>query len=151
MISFRNHEKFDKDATIIFIDKEQVKQKDFLFKDKNLEESLVQLIKEDRFSGEKDEVFPFIAKKNKLVLFVGVGKSEDQNLTALRITVKKALASSYLKKCEALELITHSTEEKSIIAIIEGIMIGTYKWEKYKSTSKDSKSKTLSNVTIVCE
>lgn len=149
MISFRNNEKFDKDAAIILINKEQVKQKDFLFKDKSLEESLILLIKEERFSGDKDEVFPFIAKKNRLVLFVGVGKSEDLSLTALRITVKKALASTYLKKCEEVELIPHTTDEKSVVAIIEGIEIGTYKWDKYKSKPKDNKGKKLNSIVIV--
>lgn len=149
MISFRNNEKFDKDATIILIDKDQVKQKDFLFKNKNVEEGLKELIKEGRFSGEKDEIFPVVDKKAGLVLFVGLGKAEELTLTALRITTKKALLSSFLKKCEDVELIPHATDEKAVIAIIEGYLIGTYKWDKYKSKPKEEKSKTLKNVYLV--
>lgn len=149
MISFRNNEKFDKDATIILLDKEQVKQKKFLFKDKTVEEELKELIKSGRFSGEKDEVFPSVIKKNGLVLFVGLGKPQDLTLTALRITVKKALLSSFLKKCEEVELIPNAVDEKSVVAIIEGYLIGTYKWEKYKSKPKDDKSTILKNVHLV--
>ena len=149
MISFRNNEKFDKDATVILLDKEQVKQKAFLFKDKNVEDGLKELIKSGRFSGEKDETFPLVIKKSGLVIFVGLGKAEDLTLTALRITVKKALLSSFLKKCEEVELVPNATDEKSVIAIIEGYLIGTYKWDKYKSKPKDEQSTALKNVYLV--
>lgn len=150
MISFRNNEKFDKDATIILIDKDQVKRKEFLFKDKHAEDSLKDLIKEGRFSGDKDEAFPLIVKKSRLVLFVGLGKPEDLSLTALRISVKKALTSAFLRKCEEVEIILHAIDEKSIIAVIEGYLIGTYKWDKYKSKPKDEKNIQLKNVVLVC-
>ncbi len=149
MISFRNTEKFDKDATIIFIDKEQIKNKEFAFKNKNVEEGLKELVKADRFSGEKDEVFPLDVKKSGLVLFVGLGKAEDLSPTALRITVKKAIGSSFLKKAEEIELIPHNDDEKTVIAVIEGYLIGTYKWDKYKSKPKDDKGKELKEVFLV--
>ena len=149
MISFRNNGKFDKDAAVILIDKEQARQKKFLFKDKAVEEALKELIKSGRFSGEKDEVFPAVVKKGGFVLFVGLGKLDDLTLTALRMTVKKALLSSFLKKCEEVELIPHAVDEKSVVAIIEGYLIGTYKWDKYKSKPKDEKNTALKNVYLI--
>ena len=149
MISFRNNEKFDKDATVILVDKQQIKQKEFLFKDKHALDGLLDLIKEGRFSADKDEVFPLVGKKSRLVLFVGLGKPEDLSLTALRITVKKALTSAFLKKCQEVELIPHATDEKTVIALIEGYLIGTYKWDKYKSKPKDEKNTKLKTVVLV--
>ena len=149
MISFRNAEKFDKDATIILVNKEQIKSKEFSFKDKSVEDGLKELVKDGRFSGDKDEIFPLVVKKSGLVLFVGLGKAEELTMTALRITVKKALLSSFLKKCEEVELVPHAADEKSVIAVIEGYLIGTYKWDKYKSKPKDDKSKDLKHVFLV--
>lgn len=149
MISFRNSEKFDKDATIILIDKKQINDKKFFFKDKNVEEDLKSLIKSGRFSGSKEEIYPLDSKKRGLVLFVGLGKAEDMSLTALRITVKKALGASFLKDCENVELIPHTSDDRCVIAAIEGYLIGTYRWDKYKSKPKDDKNKKLEHVFLV--
>lgn len=149
MISFRNSEKFDKDAIIILIEKEQLKNKKFPVKNKQIEEALKDLVKSERFCADKDEVFPMDVKKTGLVLFVGLGKGEDLSLTALRMSVKKALGSPFLSKCEDLELVPHICDEKSVVAIIEGYLIGTYKWDKYKSKPKDDKNRSLKTLTIV--
>jgi len=148
VISFRNSEKFDKDATVILIDKEQLKNKDFPFNHKKLEEEFVALSKNGQFSADKDEMFPLVIKGG-LVLLVGLGKKEDLTLTALRIVVKKALVSQFLKKHAEVEIVPHATDEKSVIAVIEGFLIGTYKWDKYKSKSKDDKSVPRKHVYII--
>jgi leucyl aminopeptidase len=148
MISFRNLEKFDKDATVILISKEQAKNKIFQFKQSKLEEELKNLLKNGQFSGDKEEMFPLIVKGG-LVLIVGLGKIEDLSLTALRIVVKKALTSAFLKTCKAVEIIPHSPDTKSIVAIIEGHVLGTYKWDKYKTKAKDDKTVSQKEVVVV--
>jgi leucyl aminopeptidase len=148
VISFRNTEKFDKDATIILIDKEQTKSKNFLFKHKKLEEDLKELVKSGQFSGDKEEMFPIVIKGD-LVLLVGLGKADELSLTALRIVVKKALMSGFLKKCKTVEIVPHAEDEKSIVAIIEGHLLGTYRWDKYKSKPKDDKSVPQKEVIVV--
>jgi leucyl aminopeptidase len=148
VISFRNSEKFDKDATLILIDKEQAKSQEFRFKHKKLEDELTELIKDGQFSGDKEELFPLVIKGG-LVLLVGLGKLEDLSPTALRIVVRKSLMSSFLKKSKTVEIIPHDDTVKSVIAIIEGHLIGTYRWDKYKSRSKDDKTVAQKDVTIV--
>jgi len=148
VISFRNSEKFDKEATIVLLDKEQVKGKSFPFKHKKLEEDIKDLIKNGQFSGDKDEMFPVVIKGG-LVLLVGLGKPADLTLTALRIVVKKALMSSFLKKAKSIELIPHCDDDKAVIAIIEGHLLGTYKWDKYKSKPKDDKTVSDKEVVVV--
>src|ERR1041385_7533142 len=106
VISFRNSEKFDQDATIILIDKEQIKKKSYRFKNKKLEEELNDLVKSGQFSGDKDEIFPVLIKDG-LFLLTGLGKGSDLSLTALRISIRKALLSSFVKKCKTLEIIPH--------------------------------------------
>ena len=102
MITFRSSAKFDKKAALILISKEQLKNKKFSFADKPLKDQVVSLGQSDYFSGEDGQVFPLASGKN-IVLLVGIGAQKDLSLTALRITVRKALLSPSLSKIKDLE------------------------------------------------
>ncbi len=128
----------------------------FSAKAKNTEESSVVLLtsqqKDKRLKKdlEKGEVFP-VFEGQKLVLFVGLGKADKLTLTDVRIQVRKALLSSYLKRIKNVEFIPHTKEEAVVKAIIEGVLIGAYTWDKYKSKEKDDKTIKDKHVTIAVE
>ncbi|MEI7998405.1 MAG: leucyl aminopeptidase [Candidatus Omnitrophota bacterium] len=131
MISFSSKSKHEQDAIIVLLTSQQ--------SDKRLKKDL-----------EKGEIFPVLEGK-KVLLFVGLGKGELLTLTDLRIQVRKAAMSLYLKKIKNIEVIPHSKEDVAIKAIIEGILIGTYVWDKYKSKDKDDKSIKDKNFVIAVE
>jgi leucyl aminopeptidase len=127
----------------------------FSSKVKNAEASIVLLTssqKDKRLKREleKGDVFP-IQEGKTLVLFVGLGKADKLSLTELRIQVRRAFLSSFLKKLKNIELIPHTKDADAIKAIIEGARIGTYTWDKYKSKDKDSGIVKDKHVTIAVE
>ena len=131
MISFRPQAKYDKDATVVFLTAGQTHA---------------------RFKNEleKGEIFP-VLEGAKTFLFVGLGKIDKLSLTDLRIQVRKALSSGYLQKAKTVEIVPHSKDDTAIIAIIEGVAIGTYVWDKYKSKDKNDKTIKDKQITIAVE
>ena len=131
MISFHSKASFNKQAAVILLAKDQKHH----------------LLKKDL---DKGEIFPVINGKTTFI-FVGLGKEKSLTLTALRIDVRKALLSSLLKNTKDVEIVPHTKDEKSIVAIIEGALIGTYVWDKYKSKSDDDKSIKEKDIIIVAD
>ncbi len=131
MISFSLSLKKNQEATIVLLTTGQT--------DKRLKKDL-----------EKGEIFPILEGKN-LVLFVGLGKSDKLTLTDLRIQVRKAVLSSFLKKIKSVGVIPHIKDDAAVKAIIEGICIGTYTWDKYKSKDKDNSTIKDKNFVMVVE
>ncbi len=128
MISFRPKAKYDKEATVVLLAAGQT---------------------HPRFKKllEKGELYP-VLDGAKTFLFAGLGHVEKLSLTDLRIQVRKALLSVYLKKAKTVEIVPHSKDDASIIAIIEAAAIGTYAWDKYKSKDKDNKNVKIKQITI---
>jgi len=144
VISFRPKARFDKDAAVLLLTDGQ--------KHPRLKKEL-----------EKGEIFPVLEGK-RLSLFVGLGKTEKLSLTEVRINTRKALLSPFIKSARTVEVVPHTSDENAVKAIIEGICIGTYVWDKYKSRSKDDKtvkdksvviaaaqSKALRQAVTICE
>ena len=131
MILFNPKPKYDKDATVVFLAAGQ---------------------SHARFKNEleKGEIFP-VLDGAKTLLFVGLGKADKLSLTDLRVQVRKALASQYLQKAKTVEIIPHRKDDTTIIAIIEGVIIGSYVWDKYKSKDKNDKTIKLKQITIAVE
>lgn len=130
MINFRATAQFDKQATVVLLSVEELKQKKFRFQNNSLKANIRELQRGGKFNAEKGEVFPLVIK-GKTVLLAGLGKKADLTLTALRIFVRKALLSPYLSKIKDFEIVPHASDEKAIRAVIEGVLIGTYAWKKY--------------------
>ncbi len=145
MISFRHPAKFDKEATLILVDKEQVKNRNFPALPKALKESVTRVLDADQFSADNDQLFPIVNGK-QVILLVGVGKKTDVNLTALRSTLRGALLSAYLKKAKDAEIIIHDPKDDVIKAAIEAALIGTYTWQKYKTPDKNDKTVTKKHI-----
>lgn len=138
MITFRPSIKFDKSASAILIDTDQIKAKKYLFADKALEGQIALLAKSGQFSGEDGQVFPLLFS-HKLVVLVGIGDLKSLSLSALRVTVRKALMTSPLDKANELEIVLPQ-EDKIVNAVIESILIGTYVWKKYRTKKKEDKT-----------
>ncbi len=117
MIHFHAKPKFDKDAALVLLASGQTHAK----------------LKKDL---EKGELFPILEGK-RVILFAGLGKADKLSLTDLRIQVRRAFLSGYFKKAKTIEIVPHTKDEAAVKAIIEGVMIGTYVWDKYKSKSKE--------------
>lgn len=131
MISFRTKVKYDQQATVILLAQDQTHPK--------LSRKL-----------EKGELFPVEDGKHLLV-FAGLGKQKDLSLTDLRIQVRRVMLSGYLKTFKSIELLPHTEEEASVQAVIEGVLIGGYVWDKYKSRPKDDKMVKDKDVIIVAD
>ncbi len=131
MISFRPKAKFDKDAALILLAAGQTHPK--------LKSSL-----------DKGDVFP-VAEGKQVLVFLGLGKADKLSLTDLRIQVRKAWGSSFLKKAKSVEIVPHSKDEAAINAIIEGVLIGAYTWDKYKSKQKDDTTVKDKQITIAVD
>jgi len=136
VITFRLSVQIDKQACVVFVSEDQVKSKTFNFSNKLLKEQINALIASNQFSGEDGEAFPVLLGKS-VALFVGVGAKKDLSLTALRITVRKALISAALSKLSDIEIVPHEKDDQVTIAIIEAVKIGTYVWKKYLTKKKE--------------
>ncbi|MBI5150777.1 MAG: leucyl aminopeptidase [Candidatus Omnitrophica bacterium] len=139
MISFRHPARFDKAATLILVDKEQAKNRNFPVLPKALKDSVAGVLDADQFPADNGQLFPVINGK-QIVLLAGVGKKNDLSTTALRSTVRNALLSSWLKKAGDVEIVVHDPKDDVIKAAIEAALIGTYAWEKYKTPGKNDKA-----------
>ena len=73
MIRFRYPAKFDKEASIILLDKEQVKNRNFSTLPKALKDSVTHVLDAGQFSADNGQLFPLINGK-QVVLLAGVGK-----------------------------------------------------------------------------
>ena len=128
MISFRPQAQYDKDAVVVLLTANQTHA---------------------RFKQELDkgEIFPLFDGRRSFV-FVGLGKAAALSLTDVRIQVRKALLSGFLKKAKTVEIVPHAKDDATIRAVIEGVSIGAYVWDKYKSKDKDDKTVKNKQVTI---
>jgi len=148
MIAFRTSAKFDQSASVILLDKGQVNKKNFLGIPKDLKSFVLSAVESNQFSGDDGQIFPLVFDK-KIILLVGVGQKKDLSLTALRITLRQALMSSYLSKIKDVEMVLHDQKDDVVIAAIEGILIGTYVWKKYITKSKEDKTIDEKNIYLV--
>lgn len=149
MIQFKSAAKFGKGATIIFFTEEQVKNIHINFSNPKIQKLIKAIIKSKQFTGAVNSHFPLISEdiSSDLVLLVGLGTEKEFSATSLRISVKKACDSSYLSKIKDIEIIPSDVRDETIISTIEGILLGTYRWIKYKT--KESKEQIQKNYSII--
>ncbi|MDO8580267.1 MAG: M17 family peptidase N-terminal domain-containing protein, partial [Candidatus Omnitrophota bacterium] len=132
MITFRPSAKLDKQALLVAFSQEQVGGKNFSSVPQALRKSITDIVGGKQFLGENGETFPLLVQK-QLVLLVGVGETKNINLTTLRCTLRRALLSAPLKKAKEVELILHDQSSAVVVAAIEAVILGTYRWSKYQA------------------
>lgn len=119
----------------------------FLFEDENVDlkcETLNTLKEEFEPKSSKIESLK-VFKENKFIniLLVGMGKKEELNLEDI-----KNMAGNITRKIKATDLDTISlinageafTSDENVEALVEGLILGSYSFDKYKSDKKDNKS-----------
>ncbi len=162
-MNFQPKAKFDKEATLILVEKSSLSARGSGFIPSDLRSQIQELVKSGHFKAEKGELFPFV-KNKKLFLLAGLGNIKELSLTDLRINVRKALTSPYLHPVKDAEIIPHTDEENALIAMIESVLIGGYVWKKYRSEPEEEtipeskefilitvKKKILEEAVRVCE
>jgi leucyl aminopeptidase len=137
--------KFLKRPSILFLTKNQVASLKSLKLDDALCDQITILVKLKRFSAEQGEIFPVFIN-HVLTLIVGLGDDKKISKTSLRVAVKQAVESSYVSGVEAVNLFPHAQDPETILGLVEGVQIGSYKWQKYVHQKKDQKI--LSTVTM---
>jgi len=139
--------KFDKQATVLLITREQINDRRFNFKNDRLTQQIAAVHNLSQFNAENGDIFPLV-EKGRLILLVSVGKTKDLSSTSLKITVRKALLSAFLNKVKNIEIVPFEDKENNVRAVIEAVAIGTYKWKKYL-TAIDKEDFTEKKITVV--
>jgi leucyl aminopeptidase len=139
VISFRPKARFDKNAAVVCLTTEQVKEKKHPFSHRAVQNEVAKAVAAGQFEGGKGQLFPVVMGK-KVVLLLGLGKEADLTMTALRIALRQAFLSGNLKKAAAIEVVPHAKTGPVIKAVVEAAVIGTYAWKKYLTKKKDDKS-----------
>lgn len=137
MIRFRPAAKLDQEATVIVMNSDQAKTAALPVSSKPIRERLEEVIRAKKFEGENGQIFPCILK-NKIFLLVGTGSSRKITGTSLRISIRNAFLSVYLKKVKSLEILFPNSSDGLVLAMIEAQLIGTYVWDKYKQKDKNA-------------
>jgi leucyl aminopeptidase len=118
--------------------------------DRLLDGNINDLRRDEKFSGKDGEVLvvPTFGKmKFDYVVLIGAGSKRKANLDKARILgstvvkqMKKMRVSRFLVDGESL-LPVKETEDKIAQALIEGIILGNYTFDKYKSQKNEYKIK----------
>jgi len=146
-IQFDPKSRFLKNPSVIFLTKNQVASLRSLKLEPLIHDQITRLVKSKRFSAANGEIFPLFINQI-LILVVGLGEDKKISKTSLRVSVKQALESSYLSGVDVLNIFPHAKDDETICGVIEGVQIGTYKWQKYIHAKKDKEN--LSTVIIAC-
>ncbi len=137
MIRFRERARFDAEAVLLFITEEQWGGKAFPAGcPDSLRESLRSVSSSGFFRAVAREVF-VMPWEGRLVLLAGLGKKEACGPTEQRIAVRTALRDPSLRRVKTIEIIPFSMKDEAVVAVIEGILIGTYAWTKYVTPSRE--------------
>ena len=139
---------FNKDVAIILFTTDQIKKKSFIFKNIDLKQSLIALYNSKKLNSDSGYTYP-LELNNKYFLLVSLGSQKDLTSTALKILIRKSLLSPHLKEANNIELVCHNLKESTIKCAIEGAIIGTYSWDKYKSKTTGKKNTEQKNLFIV--
>ncbi len=129
------------------------------YEDENLEntkDSIIDILKNfkerNRFKGSLGEVVYFTRDNNGSMqygIFLGLGKKEEIDSEKLRIASSKALKKAEELKVTSLEMQMINAEgiclKRIVKSIAEGMILGDYKFDRYKT---DKKEKVLKEVFI---
>jgi len=110
--------------------------------DKNFEHDFVksykEVLEEANFSGDQDEVM-LLAESKKIFVGSNSIKSKD-----IRPAVASAIRAALNKNYASIKMATYLSHQKctaTMRALAEGIILGAYKYDRYKSKAKEPKLK----------
>ncbi len=108
---------------------------------KELEESERKQLKALNFSGKKGEVAAVPGEKFPIVIYVGLGKRGDVNQEVVRLAAAKGIREAQRRKVKEVVCELFGVEKlkgKSAKAVAEGLILGSYEFEKYKSEKEST-------------
>ncbi|MCA9399041.1 MAG: leucyl aminopeptidase [Candidatus Omnitrophica bacterium] len=132
MIDFINKAKFDKNAAILFCTEEQVKSKKYNFTDEDIKKQLQVAVTNKVFDGSAGQNIAFF-HKNTYVIAIGCGGAKDISLSQIRTSLRSAILKKKKKNLKNIEILPQVQSDEVIHAIIEGVLLGSYRWTKYKT------------------
>ena len=98
--------------------------------------------------GIFNELHTFAKIPAKKILFVGLGNKNDFNTEKSRIISGKIIQYSREHQIKELSIIPFNSSKEIIKSLIEGIILSSYSFEKFKATKENN---TMSNVSILIE
>jgi len=127
---------------------------DISFPISEIQDMIKHLLKEGEFSGKYNELqsFKLIRKDNpKKIILLGLGKKEELDLEKVRRIFAKAIKEAINLKSKDVDVYPiNSINELSLSqitrAMTEGLVLGSYKFDKY---IKDKKDNPVNNIYIV--
>lgn len=136
MIQFSKQYQVKNKATIAFLTQQQVTEQKSAISP--IQKALKEIKEGQLFSGKKGEVFPYLSQ-NQLIVFVGLGKSENITPFDLRAITRRVSMGTYLKKATTIQVLPHQDSSDVVMGLMDGILIGGYVWKKHKTQKKDEK------------
>ncbi len=107
---------------------------------KNITEDETKQLKAVGFSGKAGEVTTLPGTENfKALIYVGLGKKGELETDTIRIAAAKGVKSAEKLKARRVIFETFGADklgERAIKALAEGIVLGSYKFNKYRSEEK---------------
>ncbi|WP_457677820.1 leucyl aminopeptidase [Thermovibrio sp.] len=113
---------------------------------KEVEKEEKERLKSLSFEGKRGEVAVLDSKTFKTVIFVGLGKKGELSQEAVRLAAAKGIKKAKELKakrviCEVLG--AEKLKEKAARATAEGLIIGSYSFDKYKKEKKKEVEKVI--------
>ena len=110
-----------------------------------------ELLRSKRFHGKLNETF-LLPLGSQWILLIGVGKKEELTLDRVRQAAgtasRRAIATGFESVARGLLPVKGATAEQVAQAVVEGTVLGTYRFTELKTLSPDEK-KELKTVTLV--
>lgn len=121
---------------------------------KEAEDMIKYLLREEEFSGKNNEIQSFkLARKDnpKKIILLGLGKKEELDLEKIRKNYANAIKEAMKLKAKNVDIYPAGANEGFSLseitrAMTEGIILGSYKFDKY---IKDRKENPVNNVYFV--
>lgn len=133
--------------------------------DPDLQSAAEEAIDNKIFCGNEDEILPLI-RTDRIFILVGLGQNADAlSMRKLSSLTKSALQTKPLSLKRPIALIPHLDEERVIRAVVDGTLLGLYRWDKYISKPNEeqetphkldlfiqtSNSEWVNRYTAICE
>jgi leucyl aminopeptidase len=114
--------------------------------------ALVQLKSEkDEFSGKKQDIIHIervFEKGIEHIVVIGLGDESSSDINIVRVQTSKAVQLA--RKVKAGEIVVHiATHTQQIQPIVEGIYIGDYSFDRFKSKESQKKNPHIANVYLL--
>lgn len=148
MLKFISVPDFNADLNICFLTEDQVKSGKLNLNSED-KKSLNALIKKNRFFKAKAGESSVVPFRNTSLCLIGLGCEKDLTPTQLRTVIRNNLISHLTGPFKSILIIPHNDANDTLISFVEAVNIGTYVWDKYKTSKNTSVPLYRRNVLIV--